>query len=651
MYQLQEIAEAPVEGRRRVVVEAVTPDVPGFPVKRILGEAILVEADVFADGHDQVSAALQYRHERDNNWQQIPMAPLGNDRWAGNFVLHTIGRNYYRVLGWVDDFRTWLSDLRKKLAADQDVHVELLSGALMVEEAAARAAGEDKESLQHFAGVIRRQADAAFDPALLRLVQSYPDLSFASYSASIELWLDDRKAGFSAWYELFPRSWGKTPGRHGSLRELAEHLPYVAGMGFDVLYLPPIHPIGRSYRKGRNNAVSAQPEDPGSPWAIGNESGGHKSISPELGTMDDFEALVYRAGQLGLEVALDIAFQCSPDHPYVHEHPQWFKWRPDNTIQYAENPPKKYEDIYPLNFDCDDWPALWQELRSIFLFWLAHGVRIFRVDNPHTKPFSFWRWVIAEVKKQAPHVIFLAEAFTRPKIMYRLAKLGFTQSYTYFTWRNTKHELAAYFQELAAEPVVDFFRPNLWPNTPDILHEYLQHGGRPAFSARLILAATLGSNYGIYGPAFELMEAEPRHQGSEEYLHSEKYEVRAWNLGDPSSLRRLITDLNSIRREQPALQRFRGLRFHETSNERILCYSKSLDDGSRPVLCVVNLDPVWRQSALLDFSPGQLSPQLAGPYQVEDLLTGRSYRWEQGFNYVELDPRQLPAHIFAVTAA
>jgi starch synthase (maltosyl-transferring) len=457
------------------------------------------------------------------------------------------------------------------------------------------------------------------------------------------------RAGFSAWYEMFPRSAAPEPGRHGTFADVEARLPYVAGMGFDILYLPPVHPIGRTNRKGKNNALLASPDDPGSPWAIGSEEGGHKAVHPQLGTLAGFRRLVEKAKEFGIEIALDIALQCSPDHPYVKEHPEWFRWRPDGTIQYAENPPKKYEDIYPLDFETRDWRALWEEVLSIFLFWMEQGVRIFRVDNPHTKPFRFWEWLIAQLKRVRPDVILLSEAFTRPKIMYHLAKLGFTQSYTYFAWRNSKWELTEYFRELTQPPVVDFFRPNVWPNTPDILTEYLQRGGRPAFAVRLVLAATLCANYGIYGPAFELCESVAREPGSEEYLNSEKYEIKYWDLTRPDSLAGLITRVNAIRRENPALHSDRSLRFHYVDNEQIICYSKRSRDGANTIVTVVNLDPHHVQAGFVDIPVDEWG--VAETYTVRDLLDGAEYRWQGRRNYVELDPQRRPAHILRLEPA
>ncbi len=470
------------------------------------------------------------------------------------------------------------------------------------------------------------------------------------YERELEIAVGPERARFSAWYEMFPRSASPELGRHGTLKDVEARLPYVARMGFDVLYLPPIHPIAHAHRKGRNNSVTAEEGDPGSPWAIGAEEGGHTAIHPDLGTMEDFDHLVQTArDDHGIEVALDIAFQCSPEHPWVTEHPEWFRHRPDGSIQYAENPPKKYQDIYPVDFSTPAWRELWEALADVFRFWIGHGVRVFRVDNPHTKPFAFWEWVIEAITRGHPDVILLSEAFTRPKIMHRLAKLGFTQSYTYFAWRNAKWELEQYFGHDLPE-VREFFRPNLWPNTPDILTEYLQTGGRPAFVARLIMAATLGASYGVYGPAFELCEHVAREPGSEEYLNSEKYEIKRWDLDRPDSLAELIGVVNGIRRHNPALQTDRGLRVHRTDNEALFAYSKTSDDGSNVILCVVSVDPFNPQSGWVEVDPSILPVPEGEPYQAHDLLTKARFVWHGARNFVVLDPHQVPAHVFALGA-
>ena len=647
------MSEPTTDGRLRVVITRLSPEIDGgrFAIKRVSGEKVVVEADVFADGHDQVCCQILYW--RDGNQPQVsPMKPLGNDRWRGEFSVAESGRYQYTVEGWIDRFGTWRKDLQKRIAAKQDVSVDLLIGAGLIEAAAGRAKGEDAKVLLDWAQRLRTseqdesQKSIALDADLLKLIQLYPERELATqYDKRLTVIVDREKAGFSAWYELFPRSCSAERNRHGTLQDCEQCLPYIAAMGFDVVYLPPIHPIGKTFRKGKNNSVPARLDDVGSPWAIGSSEGGHKSIHPQLGTMEDFRRFLTKAADLGLEVALDIALQCAPDHPYVQEHREWFSSRPDGSIQYAENPPKKYQDIYPLDFTTPQWQSLWQELKSIFLFWIEQGVRIFRVDNPHTKAFAFWEWVIPEIKKQYPDVLFLAEAFTRPNVMYRLAKLGFSQSYTYFTWRNSKQELTQYLMELAQTDVREYLRPNLWPNTPDILPELLQVGGRPAFMARLVLAATLSANYGIYGPAFELCENTPLQPGSEEYLNSEKYELKHWNLDSNASLKSFISRLNRIRRETPALQSNRNLCFHETDNPALICYSKATDDLSSVIVMVVNLDSFHVQSGWINLDLAAIGLDTRHAFQAHDLLSEGRYLWQNSRNFVELTPESLPAHI------
>jgi starch synthase (maltosyl-transferring) len=647
----------PKDGRKRVVVEHVSPELDAgrFPIKRIVNDTVYVEADVFADGHDHVSCRLLYHHEDERNWSSVKMEALGNDRWCASFVVTKVGRYTYTVAGRIDHFDTWRSDLVKRLHAGQDVALELQTGAMMVEQSAKRARGKDAAQLKEWALTLKTKSDSeearstALDATLAAMVERYADTSLETkYERELSIIVDREKARFSSWYELFPRSCSLTPGKHGTFADVEARLGYISRLGFDVLYLPPIHPIGHSFRKGKNNTVNAEPGDVGSPWAIGSEEGGHTAIHPELGTLEDFRRLAQKANEHGLEIALDIAFQCSPDHPWVREHPEWFRKRADGSIQYAENPPKKYQDIYPLNFESEDWRSLWNELKNVFLFWIEQGVRIFRVDNPHTKAFAFWEWLIDEIKREHRDVLFLSEAFTRPRVMERLAKLGFSQSYTYFTWRNTKEELTEYFRQLSESELREYFRPNLWPNTPDILSEYLQTGNRPAFIARLVLAATLGTSYGIYGPAFELLENAPIKAGSEEYLNSEKYELRHWNLNGPNSIASLIEKTNHARRENPALQTNHGLTFHQTDNPHLICYSKQSADGTNAVLVAVNLDPYYVQSGwvMLDLEKLGLHPH--EPFQVQDELTGDRYLWEGPRNYIELSPHSIPAHIFRV---
>ena len=643
----------------RVVIERVLPEIDGgrFPITRTPGEMVTVSADIFADGHDVVDAALQYRSAADEAWQYEPMVPGTNDRWEAQFRVASAGKYSYTLRGWVDSFKTWSRDLVKKADAGQDLALDLLTGAKFLEAAAKRASAADKTKLEALNARLRTiggtdaEAAVAFseDEDLISLLAIYRDRRADTiYDQELVVRVDRPRARFSSWYEMFPRSCTTNAARPGTLRDCAGQLEYVAEMGFDVLYLPPIHPIGVTERKGKNNSMTPAPSDPGSPWAIGAKEGGHQAIHPELGTFADLEFLREKAELHGIELALDIAFQCSPDHPYVREHREWFRSRPDGSVQYAENPPKKYQDIYPLDFETAHYPELAEELKSVVLFWISQGIRIFRVDNPHTKPFAFWEWMIEEVQRDYPEVIFLAEAFTRPKVMYRLAKLGFTQSYTYFAWKNTKAELTEYFTEITQPPVSDFFRPNLWPNTPDILNEYLQQGGRPAFIARLVLAATLGANYGIYGPAFELGENKPVREGSEEYLDSEKYQVRVWDRNNPWSLKDLIRRVNGIRREHPALQSNGPVQFHVTDNLQLIAYSKTSEDRSDKIMVVVNLDPVNRQMGWVDVALKEFRLAVGESYEVQDLLTDKKYIWQGSRNYVELNPSVLPAHIFRV---
>ncbi|HTV15913.1 MAG TPA: alpha-1,4-glucan--maltose-1-phosphate maltosyltransferase [Acidobacteriaceae bacterium] len=647
----------PADGRKRVVIESVDPEIDAglFAIKRIVDDQVQVEADVFADGHDRVAARLLYRYYKVPNWTMAPMQPLGNDRWRASFPVVRLGEYLYTVAGWIDHFDTWRSDLEKRIAAGQDIQVDLLNGAQLIEEAAQRGTRDDADALRRWATHLRNARDTetaqktALDPALAVLMGQHLDPKLETrYERELRVVVDRDKARYSAWYEMFPRSAAAEPGKHGSFRDCEARLDYVARLGFDVLYLPPLHPIGHSFRKGKNNSVTAEAGDVGSPWAIGAQGGGHLALHPELGTLDDFRRLLRSAAKKNIEMAMDIAFQCSPDHPWVQEHPEWFKKRADGSIQYAENPPKKYQDIYPLDFESSDWEGLWEALRDVFLFWIEQGVRIFRVDNPHTKSFPFWEWLIAEIKHDFPDALFLAEAFTRPRVMQRLAKLGFSQSYTYFSWRNTKQELTEYLTELTQTRVREFLRPNLWPNTPDILPEALQIGGRPAFLMRVALAATLGPNYGIYGPAFELGENEPLRPGSEEYLNSEKYQIREWNLDAPHSIADAIAEINRARRENAALHANHELFFHSTDNPYLIAYSKTSRDGSNVVLTVVNLDPFHTQIGWVDLDLERLHLRASETFQVYDQLTGRRFLWQGPRNYIELSPETIPAHIFRV---
>jgi len=659
---------------QRVVIENVRPEVDGgrFPAKAIVGQPLVVEADAFAEYEPIVACVLRYRREGED-WTEIRMQDEPDDHKRGGFTPKQLGTYDYTLEAWIDEFETWRRALMRKVEARQDVAVELQIGAALVSAAASRASSAAAGRLASAAARIgaqertregarlasaaarigdsertREAARVALSDQVTRLMARHPDRSRAARHPELRLIVDAPKALFSAWYELFPRSWAKERGRHGTFRDLEAVLPYVSGMGFDVLYLPPIHPIGRTHRKGKNNALTARPDDPGSPWAIGSPEGGHKAVHPELGTLEDFRRFVKASGKQGLEVALDIAFQCSPDHPYVKEHPEWFKLRPDGRIQFAENPPKKYEDIYPFNFETEDRAGLWEELKSVFLFWAEQGVHIFRVDNPHTKPFAFWEWTIAEVKREVPDAIFLSEAFTRPRLMERLAKSGFTQSYTYFAWKVTKEEIAEYFKGLTSPPLSDYFRPNAWPNTPDILTEFLVKGGRSAFIARLVLAATLSASYGIYGPAFELREHTPAEPGSEEYLNSEKYELRRWNIGRSDNLSGLIAQINAIRRENAALQDNERLRFHPVDNENIIAYSKCTESADNVVLTLLNLDPRRTHSGAVALPLSDWGLDGRRSFVLDELLSGDTVRLSAKQLRVTLDPKINPAMIFRV---
>lgn len=647
------------ENMTRVVIGAVEPEIDNgrFPIKRIIGDEVVVEADIYADGHELLSAILLHRKESASKWMETPMELLVNDRWQGSFEVTELGRYCYTIMAWVDRFKSWQQNLSKKVEAAQDISVDLQIGYKMITETMERISGHDKQTIERWMDTLHsaKTPDKARAKLLLgknvtRLMERHADRYMATtYAKELSVVVDREKACFSTWYEMFPRSCAPEPGRYGTFKNCQARLPYIASMGFDVLYFPPIHPIGHTYRKGKNNDPAAVAVDPGTPWAIGSKEGGHKTVHPKLGSLDDFRRLIMEAKKYGIEIALDIAFQCSPDHPYVKEHPEWFRWRPDNTIQYAENPPKKYQDIYPLDFETEHSQELWEELKSIVLFWIEQGIRIFRVDNPHTKPFTFWEWLLSEVKEVYPDVIFLAEAFTRPKVMYQLAKLGFTQSYTYFAWRNNKWELTQYFTELTQTEVKQYFRPNLWPNTPDILTEYLQSGGRPAFMTRLVLAATLGASYGIYGPAFELCQNIPREQGSEEYLDSEKYQISYWDIAKPDSLKDFIARVNRIRNENPALQSDRNLYFHHLDNDQLICYSKQIKDLSNIIVIVVNLDHHYTQSGWVNLNLEALGLNSQESYQVHDLLNDARYLWHGSRNYIELNPRICPAHIFRIS--
>jgi starch synthase (maltosyl-transferring) len=640
-----------------IAIERVRPDVDAgrFSVKRVVGDDVMVTADVFTHGHAEIAAQLEYRHADGRAWKSAPMQHVVNDRWTGSFPVDKLGVYRFRIVAWHDEVATWCRDFAKKRAANVDVSLDIEEGAQLAEQHAKLATARDRTTLTGWAERLRGGLDRRALEHLDRFVtvarRAVDRRAVTTFDTTSPVWVDRPLARCSAWYELFPRSASPDSTRAGTLADVTARLPYVAEMGFDVVYLPPIHPIGTTHRKGRNNATTARAKDPGSPWAIGAAEGGHTAVHPDLGTVADLERLVEAARAHDLEIALDLAFQTSPDHPWVREHPGWFRHRPDGTIAYAENPPKRYEDIYPLDFDCADRDGLWNALLEVVRFWIDRGVRIFRVDNPHTKPFAFWEWLIGTVHDTDPDVIFLAEAFTRPRVMERLAKLGFSQSYTYFTWRNAKWELTEYFTELTNPDHLDFFRPNVWPNTPDILHASLQQGTRATFITRFLLAAGLSASYGIYGPVFELQERTAREANSEEYLDSEKYEIRHWDLERPDSLRHLIGLVNGIRRAHPALQRDDTLQFQGFDNDMVLCWSKRavLPDGREDVLLfVVNLDPVHTQSGWTALDLAALGLEWDSEFEVHDLLTDTRYSWQGANNFVQLDPATVPAHVLAV---
>ncbi|MDF3076208.1 MAG: alpha amylase catalytic region [Sphingobacteriaceae bacterium] len=646
-----------LEGRKRVIISNVFPRVDDgkYPAKAAVNQSLTISASIFCDGHDTIAASALIRHSTERTWREIPMKLLVNDLWEAPFKPEKTGFYEFNIQAWIDHFTTWKKGLRKKAEAGQTLAVELQIGAGIIEKAAAQAPAKDKYTLLQFSHVLRDEQNP--EKALLLALSDEPDALMFRYrdknlitrdSKVYRIEVERQKALYSSWYELFPRSTAAQEGKHGTFNDVKKLLPRIAKMGFDTLYFPPIHPIGEINRKGKNNSLTASPDDPGSPWAIGNRLGGHKAIHPQLGTIKDFKSLLAEANKHGIEIALDIAYQCAPDHPYVKEHPQWFTWRPDGTVQYAENPPKKYEDILPFNFETDDWQNLWQELKSVIDYWIEVGVSVFRIDNPHTKSFAFWEWMIGEVRKQHPEVIFLAEAFTRPRLMERLGKAGFNQSYTYFSWRNTKQELEEYINELVNSEMKAYFRPNFWPNTPDILPDMLVHGGENAHIMRLILAATLSSSFGIYGPVYEFCINEP-HPGKEEYTNSEKYEIKHWDWNVETRIAEVITRINRIRKNNQALHDTYNIQIAQTTSDNILCYVKTHKESGNILIMAVNLDPFNTHGAHVKIPVETLAGiDVNRPYVVHDLLSSDKYRWIGEWNYVQLNPYEMPAHIFRV---
>ncbi|PKP15823.1 MAG: alpha-1,4-glucan--maltose-1-phosphate maltosyltransferase [Bacteroidetes bacterium HGW-Bacteroidetes-23] len=642
-----------MQNQTRIIIESVKPQLDGgsFFIKRIVNQTVNVSAHVFSDGHDVVECCVKFKHEKDKKWNEVRMNPTENDEWEAGFTVTKQGFYSYLIEGWVDYALNWQHGTERKINDNQHVKSELLEGAEYCQAILKEVTKEEKTYLN---AAIKAFQDAklydsaiaiALSDELHQIFKKYPSRTLANSSAELKVYVDRKKALFSTWYEFFPRSTSETPGKHGTFKDCERLLPRVVEMGFDTLYFPPIHPIGEVNRKGKNNATTAEKGDVGSPWGIGSKFGGHKSTHPELGTIDEFKALVKKAQSMGIEIAMDYALQAAPDHPYVKDFPQWFKWRPDGTVQYAENPPKKYQDIQPIYFESGDWKNLWKELLDVALFWIEEcGIKVYRVDNPHTKPFYFWGWLIGEIKKKHPDVLFLSEAFTRPKIMNELAKQGFSQSYTYFTWRNTKAELIEYVTELTQTEQKEFFRPNFWPNTPDILPFALQTGNESVYLQKYFLAATLSSSVGIYGPAYEFLVHQPMAKGKEEYLNSEKYEVYHWDWEAKNKLTTLITRLNHIRKQQESLQQTNNIVFCKTDSEQLIAYYKFNDAKTDHTLMVCSLNAQNPLQAVVRLPLEELGNQ---PVKVTDLITGNSYFWDREWNFVELNPA-LPFHLFKI---
>lgn len=642
-----------MRNQSRVIIETISPQLNGgkHPINCVVDEIITVEADVYGDGHDIIAASLCYKHAKERKWQEVRMTPTVNDHWTASFQVQKQGFYEYKIEGWVDHALNWQHGIERKIDDGQKVTSELLEGIEYIDAIFDLCTKEEQNYLSTLKSDFK--SETAYDSAvqeaksdrLHHIFYKYPTKPLKNESEVLQAYCDRLKARFSTWYEFFPRSASKEPGKHGTFKDCQALLPRVAKMGFDTLYFPPIHPIGEVNRKGKNNTTEAKEGDVGSCWGIGSQYGGHKSIHPELGTVDDFKALVTEAKEMGIEIAMDFALQAAPDHPWVKEHPKWFKWRPDGTVQYAENPPKKYQDILPIYFESTDWKKLWDEMLSVALYWVEEcGIRVFRVDNPHTKPFYFWGWLIAEVKKKHPDVLFLSEAFTRPKVMHQLGKQGFTQSYTYFTWRNSKYELMEYMNELTKTDQRYFFRPNFWPNTPDINPWALQGNVESVYLQKYFLAATLSSNTGIYGPVFEYMQGAAL-PGKEEYLDSEKFQIRHWDWSIENKLTTLISKINHIRKEQAALQQTNNIEFLNVENDQLMAYYKFDQDKESEVICIVNLDPYYTQKGMVQLPLEQLGIHPGHQLKVHDLITNSSYIWDKEWNYVELHP-VLPFHLF-----
>ena len=640
--------------QERVIIESITPQIEGgrYYIKRVVGETVNVGATVIGDGHDIVQASLQYKNDKARKWQETRMQVGHNDHWTASFQVEKLGAYSYRVCGWIDDALNWQHGIKRKIEDNQQVKSELLEGVAYLEQIAKKANKSEKKYLKDLEDQFQEESaydiavEAAISDKLHDLFVKYPVPLRKTVSDTLLCEVDRKKARFSTWYEFFPRSAGKNY-EHGTFKDCINKLPYVKEMGFDTLYFPPVHPIGDVNRKGKNNTTTAHDGDVGSCWGIGSKNGGHMSLHPDLGSEKDFKKLVQEAKSMGIEVAMDYALQAAPDHPWVKEHKQWFKWRPDGTVQYAENPPKKYQDILPIYFDTKDWKNLWKELLKVALYWVEeYDIKVFRVDNPHTKPFLFWEYLISEVKKKHNDVIFLAEAFTKPKVMQQLAKVGFQQSYTYFTWRNNKHELTEYLNELTKTEQADYMQPNFWPNTPDINPWILQGGNENIHLQRYALAATLSSSIGIYGPVFEQMISSAL-PGKEEYLDSEKFQIANYDWDLRNKLTMMISKINEARHEHEALQQTRNIEFIHNENDQVLTFYKWNDDRSSEVIVAISLDPHYDQEAWLAMPLGLMLRSEHDGYTVHDLITGNSYQWGGTHNYVKLH-HALPIHIFQI---
>jgi starch synthase (maltosyl-transferring) len=646
-----------IKGRNRIIIEHVYPEIDcgKYPVKRVVGESVNVSADIYADGHNEIKAVLLHRRKGKKNWEETPMKHVSNDKWEASFITEEMGWYEYSLQGWVDHFASWQKGLKLKFEANQDIKTELKIGSIMMQKVKEKVKPKIKKQFDKWISAISEPVHSSASATALMLSDEITAAMYENTNRDdattcenvLLVEVERKRALFSSWYEVFPRSTSSEPGKHGTFKDVEKMIPLVANMGFDILYFPPIHPIGVSFRKGKDNSTTAEPGEPGSPWAIGSELGGHKAIHPELGTLEDFRSVVKTAAGYDLEIALDLAYQCSQDHPYVKDHPEWFTWRPDGQVQYAENPPKKYQDVVAFNFENDDWQNMWKELKSIVDYWIQQGVKVFRVDNPHTKSFGFWEWMIAEIKKVHPETIFLAEAFTRNKVMDRLGKIGFTQSYTYFTWRNSRDEFVQYLHELTQTERREYYRPNFWPNTPDILPASLQYKNEAAFIARFVMAATLSSNYGIYGPVFDFGHNIP-HPDREEYIDNEKYEIKHYDWRSMNRLRKLMAKVNLIRKENPALQTTWNIYFAESHNNQLLCYGKTDDRKQNKIFVAVSMDPEFTQGSMIKVPLHDMGISADRSYDMVDLLTGYRYTWSGEWNYVELNPHIFPVHIFRV---